>query len=117
MLARVLAQNRGTARSMLDLWKPIAVVGVPMLLILLQPDLGTAIVFVGIFLAMLLASPVVYPWYVLWLLCFVPLMRSNAGLAGVVFSGTVIVSYLLWHSNAWTLSTTWQLVEYVSCDR
>jgi rod shape determining protein RodA len=54
MLARVLAQRRpGNAKSLFDLWKPIVVVLVPMVLILLQPDLGTAIVFVGIFFAML----------------------------------------------------------------
>jgi len=66
MLARVLAQRRGTPKSMLDLWKPIAVVLVPMLLILKQPDLGTGIVFVGIFFVMLFWAGV--PWKLLLLL-------------------------------------------------
>jgi rod shape determining protein RodA len=66
MLARVLAQNRGTPKSTFDLWKPIAVVAVPLLLILKQPDLGTAIVFVGIFFLMLFWTGV--PWKLLILL-------------------------------------------------
>jgi len=66
MLARVLAQRRGTPKSMLDLWKPIVVVAVPMLLILKQPDLGTGIVFVGIFFVMLFWAGV--PWKLLLLL-------------------------------------------------
>jgi len=71
MLARVLAQNRGAPMSMIELWKPLLVAGVPLLLIVAQGDLGTSIVFVGIFFAMifwagvawqlllLLASPVI----------------------------------------------------------
>lgn len=66
MLARVLAQRRGTPRSMFDLWKPIAVVAVPMVLILFQPDLGTGIVFVGIFFSMMFWAGV--PWKLLLLL-------------------------------------------------
>jgi rod shape determining protein RodA len=66
MLARVLAQNRGAARSIFDLWKPIVVVAVPMLLILKQPDLGTGIVFVGIFFSMLFWAGT--PWKLLLLL-------------------------------------------------
>jgi rod shape determining protein RodA len=67
MLARVLAQRRlGPAKSLFDLWKPIAVVSVPMVLILMQPDLGTGIVFVGIFFAMLFWAGT--PWKLLLLL-------------------------------------------------
>ncbi len=53
MLARVLAQNRVAPKSMVELWKPLLVAGVPLLLIMAQGDLGTSIVFVGIFFAML----------------------------------------------------------------
>jgi rod shape determining protein RodA len=71
MLARVLAQNKVAPKSMIELWKPILVAGIPLLLIVAQGDLGPSIVFVGIFLAMLfwagvawqllvmLASPVI----------------------------------------------------------
>ncbi len=53
MLAKVLAAGREPPRSLVDLWKPALVVAVPWVLIVLQPDLGTAIVFIGIFFAML----------------------------------------------------------------
>jgi rod shape determining protein RodA len=66
MLARVLAQNRVTPRSMIELWKPMLVAGVPLLLIMAQGDLGTSIVFVGIFFAMLFWAGV--SWQLLVLL-------------------------------------------------
>jgi rod shape determining protein RodA len=66
MLARVLAQNRVAPRAMIELWKPIVVVAAPLLLIMAQGDLGTSIVFVGIFFAMLFWAGV--PWQLLILL-------------------------------------------------
>ncbi|MBV8371623.1 MAG: rod shape-determining protein RodA [Candidatus Eremiobacteraeota bacterium] len=39
---------RGTYDRLLDLWKPLLVVGIPALLILKQPDLGTALVLLAI---------------------------------------------------------------------
>jgi rod shape determining protein RodA len=58
MLARVLASRKEPPKSLLDLWQPALVVGIPWVLIMLQPDLGTGIVFVGIFFAMLFWSGV-----------------------------------------------------------
>jgi rod shape determining protein RodA len=66
MLALVLAQRREAPRSLLELWKPALVVLVPWVLIMAQPDLGTGIVFIGIFFAMLFWSGV--PWQILVLL-------------------------------------------------
>jgi rod shape determining protein RodA len=71
MLARVLGGWREPPKTIWTLWKPIAVVLVPMALVMAQPDLGTALVFTSILLAMLfwagtplltlffLASPVI----------------------------------------------------------
>jgi rod shape determining protein RodA len=53
MLARVLASRREAPRALMDLWKPALVVGVPWLLIMAQPDLGTGLVFIGILFGML----------------------------------------------------------------
>jgi rod shape determining protein RodA len=53
MLARVLAQWREPPTTVWALWKPIAIVLVPMALVMLQPDLGTMIVFSFILLASL----------------------------------------------------------------
>jgi rod shape determining protein RodA len=48
MLARVLGSWREAPRTLWALWRPIAVVAVPMALVMLQPDLGTALVFASI---------------------------------------------------------------------
>ncbi len=53
MLARYLSGRREPPRSLRDLLVPGMIVGVPFLLVLKQPDLGSAIVFVGIAFAML----------------------------------------------------------------
>jgi rod shape determining protein RodA len=53
MLARVLGAWREAPRTIWMLWKPILVVLIPMGLVMLQPDLGTALVFTSILLGML----------------------------------------------------------------
>src|SRR5690606_23751617 len=53
MMARELGSWREAPRTLWQLWKPIAVVIVPMGLVMLQPDLGTALVFASILIAML----------------------------------------------------------------
>ncbi len=53
MLAKVLSSRGDAPKSLFELWKPALVVGVPWLLIMAQPDLGTGIVFIGILFAML----------------------------------------------------------------
>lgn len=65
MLAKVLASYKQAPRSLLELWRPAAVAGLPWLLIMLQPDLGTGIVFIGIFFAMLFWSGVSWPLLVM----------------------------------------------------
>ena len=53
MLARYLSSRREPPRSLRDLIGPGLIIGIPFLLVLKQPDLGSAIVFVGIAFAML----------------------------------------------------------------
>jgi rod shape determining protein RodA len=53
MLGRVMGAWRAPPEELLQLWKPIALTTVPMLLVLAQPDLGTALVFGGVLLAAL----------------------------------------------------------------
>lgn len=48
MLSRVLGEWREAPTTLWALWKPIAVVMVPMALVMAQPDLGTALVFASI---------------------------------------------------------------------
>jgi rod shape determining protein RodA len=61
MLAKVLSSRRNPPKSLLDLWQPALIVLVPMALVMAQPDLGTGLVFVGIFFAMLFWSGVSGP--------------------------------------------------------
>jgi len=55
-LANILAHKQGKWRSWLDLGAPLAHTLVPMLLILMQPDLGTSLVFAAVVLGMLFVS-------------------------------------------------------------
>lgn len=65
MLAKVLSGMRNTPRSLLDLWQPLLVVAVPWLLIMMQPDLGTGIVFIGICFVMLFWAGAPFPLLVM----------------------------------------------------
>jgi rod shape determining protein RodA len=65
MLARVLSGQRQSTTSLFALWKPAFIVLLPWLLIMAQPDLGTGIVFIGIFFAMLFWSGVAWPLLVM----------------------------------------------------
>jgi rod shape determining protein RodA len=58
MLARFLSSRKEPPRGLRDLIGPALIVGVPFLMVLRQPDLGSALVFVGIFFAMLFWSGV-----------------------------------------------------------
>ena len=53
MLARWLAERREPPATLRDLVYPCVIVGVPIALVVLQPDLGSAIVFIAILFAML----------------------------------------------------------------
>jgi rod shape determining protein RodA len=52
-VARLLAQRENPLTSLRDLLVPSALVALPLALVMLQPDLGTAMAFVGILFAML----------------------------------------------------------------
>jgi rod shape determining protein RodA len=96
MLARVLATRRDAPRSLIDLWKPALVVGIPWLIIMLQPDLGTGIVFIGIFFGMLYWSGVSWPLLILLGSPAVSLVLSfSTGLWGAWFF--VLVALVLWY--------------------
>ena len=53
ILARLLSQRDTALESLRDLLAPSALVGLPLVLVMLQPDLGTAMAFVGILFAVL----------------------------------------------------------------
>ena len=90
MLARYLSGLKEPPRSLRDLVVPVSIIGVPFLLVMKQPDLGSAMVFIGILFSMLfwagvrprllfmLASPGLslllafnnYAWGAWMILCF-----------------------------------------------
>ena len=87
MLAKVLAARRDAPKSLVDLWQPALVVGIPWLLIMAQPDLGTGLIFIGVFFAMLFWSGV--SWQLLLLVASpgisLLLAFGTAGLWGAWF--------------------------------
>lgn len=87
MLAKVLVARREAPSSLVQLWLPALVVFMPWVLIMAQPDLGTGIVFIGIFFVMLFWSGV--PWQLLVLL-------ASPGVS-------LILSFSTWVWGAWFL--------------
>jgi rod shape determining protein RodA len=65
MLAHVLGAARRAPTTLFELLPSATVVGIPWLLIMAQPDLGTGIVFIGIYYAMLFWAGV--SWWLLLL--------------------------------------------------
>jgi len=106
----------------LELLVPQIAAGVPVLVGLLtaswlrstrpqwSPDL-----FVWPMAASLLCAPVVYPWYLLWLL---PCLRSVSTLPIVIWTVSIIPTYLVWHlrtfGRPWLLPGWVTLLEYGS---
>ena len=96
LLAKTLAGMRGTPRSLLELWKPLLVVGVPWLLIMGQPDLGTGIVFIGIAFGMLFWAGVPWPLLVMLASPGVSLVFAfNTGVWGAWF--LILLALLFWY--------------------
>jgi rod shape determining protein RodA len=95
-LAQALAFRRDVPHSLLELWKPALIVGIPWLLIMAQPDLGTGIAFIGIFFAMLYWSGVEWPLLVLLASPAISLILSfSTGLWGAWF--LVLLALVLWY--------------------
>ncbi|HYN81023.1 MAG TPA: rod shape-determining protein RodA [Gemmatimonadaceae bacterium] len=96
MLARILAARREPPKSILDLWWPALVVAIPWVIIMLQPDLGTGIVFIGIFFGMLYWSGVAWPLLLLLASPVVSLILSfSTGLWGAWF--LVLLALVLYY--------------------
>lgn len=96
MLAKILAARREAPKSLLDLWRPALAVFVPWVLIMQQPDLGTGIVFVGIFFAMLFWAGVSWQLLVLVASPVVSLILAfGPGVWGAWF--LVLIALVLWY--------------------
>jgi rod shape determining protein RodA len=101
MLARFLSSRKEAPRSLKDLIGPALIVGVPFLMVLKQPDLGSALVFVGIFFAMLFWSGV-RPR--LLFLMATPIISLLLAFNTLAWSGWIIVFVLIliaWRPYVW----------------
>ena len=65
--------------------------------------------------ASLLCAPVVYPWYLLWLL---PFLRSASALPLIIWTVSIIPTYVVWHlrtlGRPWVVPGWIMLLEYGS---
>jgi len=123
LLARYLSSLREAPQTLRQLVIPCLFVGVPFLLVMMQPDLGSAIVFIGVLFAMLfwagvsprllllLASPVVSlllaastAWWVGWMVLLTALLIlwrphvyvTEGVLIWLVNSAMGIVAIIVW---------------------
>ncbi len=104
MLARVLSAQRVAPSSLFGLWRPALITLVPWLLIMAQPDLGTGIVFIGIFFAMLFWSGVSWPLLVMAASPGISLVLAfSTGLWGMWFF--LLLALLWWQRPAWMETT------------
>ena len=95
-LARVMSAYKEAPKSLLELWKPAVVVGIPWALIMKQPDLGTGIVFIGFAFAMLFWAGVSWPLLVLVASPVVSLILAfNTRLWGAWF--LLLLVLVLWY--------------------
>jgi len=96
MLARHLAGRREPPNTLRDLLPSLVIVGVPFILVGLQPDLGSAIVFFGILLTMLFWAGV-SPWLLLILASpVVSLMLAFSTLSWGIWI-VAITAVLIWY--------------------
>jgi hypothetical protein len=69
---------------------------------------GSADAFAWPMAASLLCAPVVYPWYLLWLL---PFVRSVSTLPIIIWTVSIIPTYVVWHLR--TLGRPWVLPGWI----
>ncbi|MEX2178518.1 MAG: rod shape-determining protein RodA [Gemmatimonadaceae bacterium] len=97
ILARLLAGKKDPPRTLVELWKPAVTVAIPWVLIMLQPDLGSGIVFIGIFFAMLFWAGI--SWRLLLLIASpvisLILVAAGTGLWGAWF--LLLLALVLWY--------------------
>ncbi len=100
MLARVLSAQRVAPTTLFGLWRPTLIVGVPWLLIMAQPDLGTGLAFIGVYFAMLFWSGVSWPLLLMTASPGVSLVLAfSTGVWGAWF--LLLLGLVAWKRPAW----------------
>ncbi|MFI5279143.1 MAG: rod shape-determining protein RodA [Gemmatimonadales bacterium] len=101
MLARYLAGLTHAPQTMRDLILPVAIGGVPALLVMLQPDLGSAIVFGGVLFFMLFWAGVRLP---LLLMLASPVVSIVLAFSAWSWGGWIVllgILLVLWRPFVW----------------
>jgi rod shape determining protein RodA len=101
MLARWLSGRKEPPRSLRDLIGPSLIVGIPCLLVLKQPDLGSALVFVGIYFAMLFWAGVRPRMLFLLASPVISLLLAFNTLAWSLWMITFVLVLVAWRPYVW----------------
>ena len=98
LLAGVL--SRYPVERPVDLVRPIGLIGVPWILVFIQPDLGTSLVFGAIVLVMLFWAGVPLPWLVLLLSPLLTAILAGA-FPWALLVWIPLMAWLAWRSLPW----------------
>jgi rod shape determining protein RodA len=101
MLARFLSGRKEPPRSLKDLIGPSLIVGIPCLLVLRQPDLGSALVFIGIYFAMLFWAGVRPRMLFLLASPVISLLLAFNTLAWGVWMIIFVIILIVWRPYVW----------------
>lgn len=101
MLARHLSSRREAPQSLLELMPACLIAGVPALLVLAQPDLGSALVFVGILFAALFWAGTPPSLLVLLASPVASLLMAFNLWTWVAWMGLVAILLLVWRPFLW----------------
>ena len=98
LLARVLA--RYPVERPVDLIRPVAIIGLPWLLVLIQPDLGSSLVFGAVLLVMMFWSGMPGAWVVLFMSPVVTSIVAGV-LPWLLLAWVPAMAWLAWTSLPW----------------
>ena len=101
MLARYLASRRDAPNSLRELVLPVVIAAVPAGLVVLQPDLGSAIVFAGILFAMLYWAGVRVPLLILLASPIASLFLAFNVWTWAGWMAVLCVLLLVWRPYVW----------------
>lgn len=101
MLARVMGNWREPPRSVWKLLAPVAIVGLPMLLVAMQPDLGTALVYTAILLVTLFWSGAPVGLIFMLVSPVVGLLLSFATLPFAIYMIALVAFLYLYRTYLW----------------
>ena len=109
MMARYLSNRREAPGSLRELIMPCLLAGVPFLLVLKQPDLGSALVFIGILFAMLYWSGVRPHLLVLLASPVVSLLAAFSIISWTVWMVILTVLLIIWRPFIFEAVGVWMV--------